>query len=158
MDMVPIDIYTLSSFLKEANQKTYANKNAPLVASTRLASKDYHYTRDNLIYHDTYFGSRDFIGEEVVYVDNKPAWGANYFGFIVNPEVLTEEVYDFLRQALRQAGDDVIPVRGPRELTEGNWQYRVSFEGDLSSFSGQEEISSSGVVVYRGHIHGGLIS
>ena len=58
---------TLAKFLNEANKATYANKTAPKVAPSRLKSEDYHFEKDGLIYHDTYFGGRDFIGEEIVY-------------------------------------------------------------------------------------------
>ena len=68
----PIDIKELADFLSEANKNTYANKDAPKVAPSRLESEDYHFEKGNLIYHDTYFGGRDFIGEEIVYKNQKP--------------------------------------------------------------------------------------
>ncbi|MEN9338195.1 MAG: hypothetical protein RIQ41_509, partial [Candidatus Parcubacteria bacterium] len=71
---------TLAKFLNEANKATYANKTALKVAPSRLKSEDYHFEKDGLIYHDTYFGGRDFIGGEIVYENEKPVWGANYFG------------------------------------------------------------------------------
>jgi len=67
-----MNIETLSKFLNEANKATYANKDAQKVVSSRLSSEDYHFEKDGLIYHDTYFGGRDFIGEEIVYEDRKP--------------------------------------------------------------------------------------
>ena len=34
-----------------------------------------------MIYHDTYFGGTNFMGEEVVYEDSDaPIWGMNYYG------------------------------------------------------------------------------
>ncbi len=69
-----MDIETLSKFLNEANKATYANKTAPKVTSSRLKSEDYHFEKNGLIYHDTYFGGRDFIGEEIVYDNEKPVW------------------------------------------------------------------------------------
>src|SRR3989344_9292985 len=153
-----ITVANLTSFLKEANQNTYANKVAIRVPPTRLGSKDYHYEKGDLVYHDTYFGSKDFIGEEVVYANGYPVWGANYFGFIVKLEVSTEETYNFLREVLVQPYDNAIPVRRPKELIQGEWQYRVSYEGELSCFRGQEQIFYAGEVVYRGFVHGGFIS
>ena len=64
-------------FLEQANKSTYANKDAPKASSSRLKSEDYHFEKDGLIYHDTYFGSRDFMGEEVVYKNTEPVWGLN---------------------------------------------------------------------------------
>ena len=74
-----MDLKQLADFLNEANKSTYANKDAPRASSSRLKSEDYHFEKDGLIYHDTYLGSRDFIGEEVIYKNNEPMWGLNYY-------------------------------------------------------------------------------
>ena len=87
-----IDPKELADFLNEANKSTYANKDAPKVAPSRLKSEDYHFEKGGLVYHDTYFGARDFIGEEVVYKDGEPVWAMNYYGFILKPEASTKEV------------------------------------------------------------------
>ena len=97
-----IDLKQLANFLNEANKNTYANKDAPKASSSRLKSEDYHFEKDGLIYHDTYFGSRDFMGEEVVYKAYEPVWGLNYYGFILSETTNEKELYGFLRQALVQ--------------------------------------------------------
>ncbi len=152
-----MNLKTLTNFLNDANKATYADKDAPKVHSSRLRSEDYHFEKDDLIYHDTYFGSRDFIGEEIIYKNNKPVWGANYFGFILDEDVDVKEVYDFLRKALIQEYDDVIPVRGPSSFLAGDKEYRFIVEGNLSNFSAKEEILFKNKVVYRCLLHGGLI-
>ena len=152
-----MNIETLTKFLNEANKATYANKTAPKVAPSRLKSEDYHFEKDGLIYHDTYFGGRDFIGEEVIYENEKPAWGANYFGFVIDEKVSEKDVYDFLRKALMQKYDNVIPVRGPSNFSADDKEYRFSADGNLENFSGKEEILFGGKVVYRCLIHGGMI-
>lgn len=148
---------TLAKFLNEANKTTYANKTAPKVAPSRLKSEDYHFEKDGLIYHDTYFGGRDFIGGEIVYENEKPVWGANYFGFVLDEKISEKDVYDFLRKALLQEYDDVIPVRGPSNFSIDDKEYRFSADGDLANFSGKEEISFGGKIMYRCLIHGGMI-
>ena len=153
----PIETTELEDFLKEANKSTYANKDAPKVASARLNSEDYHFEKDGLIYHDTYFGGRDFIGEEIIYKDRKPVWGANYFGFVLDKSVSEKDVYDFLRKALMQEYDDVIPVRGPGKFSIESKEYQFIADGDLENFSGKEEISFDGKIVYRCLVHGGCI-
>ena len=150
-------IEALGKFLNEANKATYANKNAPKVTPSRLKSEDYYFEKDGLAYHDTYFGGRDFIGEEIVYENEKPVWGANYFGFVLDEKVSEKEVYDFLRKALMQEYDDVIPVRGPSNFSVDDKEYHFLADGDLVNFSGKEEISFDGKVVYRCLIHGGMI-
>ena len=148
---------TLKNFLNEANKATYANKDAPQVASSRLRSEDYHFEKDGFIYHDTYFGGRNFIGEEIIYENGEPVWGANYFGFILDETISEEDIYNFLRKALMQEYDDIIPVRGPSNFSIDDQKYSFEVDGDLSNFSGEEKISFSGKVVYRCLIHGGTI-
>ena len=148
---------TLASFLNKANKNTFANPNAKKVASTRLNSHDYHFEDGNWTYHDTYFGSRDFIGEEIVYQDQRPMWGMNYFGFILADDVTDKELGAFLEKSIMQEYDDIIPVRGPREFSENDWTYRLSVDGDISRFSGQEEILRDEKVVYRLFLRGGYL-
>lgn len=152
-----IDLKELADFLEEANKNTYANKDAPKAVSTRPGSDDYHFEKGDLIYHDTYFGARDFIGEEVVYKDGEPVWAMNYYGFILKPEASTKEVYGILRPALMQKYDDILPVRGPKEYKEGESIYRNSAEGNLERFSGTEEIILRDEKVYNCWYHGGAI-
>lgn len=152
-----IDTKELADFLGEANKSTYANKNAPRAASARLKSRDYHFEKGDLIYHDTYFGRRDFIGEEVVYKNQKPVWGANYVGFILDDNLDERENGDFLRKALMQEYDDIIPVRGPKYFKEGNFEYKNTASGGLERFEGREEIFKDGKLVYYAIFHGGFI-
>lgn len=152
-----MDTKELANFLQEANKSTYANKDAPKVAPSRLKSEDYHFEKGDLIYHDTYFGGRDFIGEEIVYKNQKPVWGTNYFGFVIVDEVSEKDVYDFLREALMQDYDDIIPVRGPKNFSADDKKYNFAVDGNLTNFSGKEEISFNGKVVYCCFVHGGFI-
>ena len=152
-----IDLKQLVNFLNEANKSTYANKDAPKASPSRLKSEDYHFEKDSLIYHDTYFGSRDFVGEEVVYKDNEPVWGLNYYGFILSETTNEKELYGFLREALMQEYSDIIPVRGPKNYQNNDWEYNNSADGELNRFTGTEEIYRAGVLVYKCHYHGGFI-
>ena len=152
-----IDQKELAEFLNEANKSTYANKDAPKASSSRLKSEDYHFEKDNLIYHDTYFGSRDFMGEEIVYKNNEPVWGLNYYGYILSEATNEKELYGFLRQALMQEYSDIIPVRGPKNYQNNDWGYNNSADGELNRFTGIEEIYRAGVLVYKCHYHGGFI-
>jgi len=152
---LPIDV--LDSFLREANLNTYANENVKKASPLRHGSSDYHFEKDGLTYHDTYFGTTKFIGEEIVYKNNKPAWGMNYFGFTLNSEI-SEGMFDsVLRPALISGSGDNIPVRGPKEFINGEWKYTFNTEGDLANFTGLEEISKHNKVVCRLYCHGGFI-
>ncbi|MDO8669702.1 MAG: DUF5680 domain-containing protein [Candidatus Buchananbacteria bacterium] len=147
----------LTDFLDKANKNTYANKDAPKVLSTRLKSEDYHFEKGDLIYHDTYFGSRDFLGEEVVYKNNEPVWGMNYYGHILLAVTDEKELYDFLREALMQENSDILPVRGAKSYQKNDWEYKNAVNGKLNQFTGAEEIYRTGVLLYRAYYHGGFI-
>ena len=152
---LPVEI--LDSFLREANLNTYANKNVEKVNSLRPGSNDYHFEKGDLVYHDTYFGATKFIGEEIVYKGGRPAWGMNYRGFTVNSEI-SEGLFDaILRPALMFGPGENIPVRGPKEFINGEWKYTFNADGNLSNFTGIEEISKSGKVVCLLYCHGGFI-
>ncbi len=152
-----IALKQLADFLDEANKSSYANKDAPKASSSRLKSEDYHFEKDGLIYHDTYFGSRDFIGEEIIYKDNEPVWGMNYYGYILSETTNEKELYAFLRKALMQEYSDIIPVRGPMSFQDGDWEYGNSADGELGRFTGIEEIYRASVLVYRCNYHGRFI-
>ena len=152
-----IDQTELTKFLNAANKETYANKDAPKADSLRPKSEDYHFEQGDLIYHDTYFGGRDFMGEEIVYKADMPMWGMNYYGYVLNPNVSTKDAYVILRSALMQEYDDILPVRGPREYMEGNSKYVNKVEGTLDRFSGEEQIYLHDEIVYRCWYHGGNI-
>ena len=147
----------LEEFLKEAHRATYANKNAEKVEALRPGSHDYHFEQGEFTYHDTYFGGRDFMGEEIVYQSGKPVWGMNYHGYVLKDEISTEDATKILRPALIQDVGDMLPVRGPREYAEGDSQYANKQEGTLERFSGIEEIFLSDKPVYRCLYHGGGI-
>ena len=148
----------LEKFLIEAKKQTYANKNVEKVANSRLNSRDYEYKKDNLIYHDTYFGGTRFIGEEVVYVDNEIYWAMNYYGVTLD-ETLGEEAMDnALRPALMKVGEDgIIPVRGPKEFNNGEYKYSFNLEGDINYFNGTETIYKGNTKIYELKCSGGLI-
>ena len=152
-----MDHTELTDFLHAANKATYANREAPKAKPLRPSSEDYHFEKDDLAYHDTYFGSRDFIGEEVVYKTEKPVWAMNYYGFVLNDDISTADAYKILRSALMQEYDDILPVRGPREYSEGEYTYRNSVEGYLDRFMGTEEILLSSEVIYQCWYHGGMV-
>ncbi len=150
-------INVLDSFLREAKTNTYANENIKKASSLRPNSKDYHFEKGDLIYHDTYFGATKFIGEEIVYKNNKPVWGMNYRGFTLKNEI-SESLFDsILRPALMSGFGDNIPVRGPKEFIRGEWKYIFNTKGDLANFTGLEEILKNGETVCRLYCHGGFI-
>ncbi len=150
-------IAELTNFLHKANKNTFANANIQKAQSLRPGSLDYHFEDGDFAYHDTYFGNRDFIGEEIVYYNQKPLWGMNYFGFMLDESITTKELGNFLEKAIMQEYSDIIPVRGPKKFVENTWAYTLSVDGGLDRFSGIEKISHNDKVAYHLHIQGGFI-
>ncbi len=148
----------IEKFLVEAKTQTYANENGEKVSSSRLNSKDYEYKKDNMIYHDTYFGGTNFIGEEVVYIDNKIYWAMNYHGVTFDDSLGEEAMDKALRPALMKVGEDnIIPVRGPKEFINGEYKYQFEVIGDLNYFDGTETIYKNNKKIYELKCSGGLI-
>lgn len=147
----------LTNFLKIAKKNTYASETAKKVNSQRLGSQDYEYREGEFLYHDTFFGSRDFIGEEIVYKKEKPIWGMNYNGFIVDKNTDEKDIYTFLRKALAQDYDGIIPIRGPKNFKIENYEYKNNVSGGLDRFEGREEILKDKKLIYYAIFHGGLI-
>jgi hypothetical protein len=56
-----------------------------------------------------------------------------------------------------QKYEDEIPVRGPSNFSTDDKEYHFVAKGDLTNFSGEEEILFDGKVVYRCLVHGGII-
>ena len=149
----------LEEFLIEAKQQTYVNALVEKKSSSRLNSNDYEYVKDDMIYHDTYFGGTKFIGEEIVYVDNTPYWGMNYYGVTLDENLGEEAMDNALRPALMKVGEDksVIPIRGPKEFINGEFKYSFDVIGDVNNFSGVEIVYKNNVKIYELKCTGGLI-
>src|SRR5258708_37835186 len=153
-----LDIAVLARFLIDAHRNTYADKKAAKVPATRLRSFDYRFARGDLAYHDTHFGMRDFIGAEVIYRQDVPIWGMNYYGVILGDDAAEREVYDFLRDALKQECVEIEPARGPRSYRHSSWSYANTIEGQLDDFCGTELIHLGDRLLYRCRYHGGWVS
>ena len=149
----------LFNFLIEAKKQTYANENIKKQNSTRKGSNDYEYSNGDMLYHDTYFGGTNFIGEEVVYKNSDtPIWGMNYYGVTLDKSLSEEAMDKALRPALMKVGtDDLIPVRGPREYINGEYRYTFAVSGNLDYFEGEESIYKNDKKIYVLKCHGGII-
>lgn len=149
----------LHDFLIKAKKETYANENIEKKSPSRRGSYDYEYSDGVLTYHDTYFGGTNFMGEEVVYAaDDTPIWGMNYYGVTLDESLSEEAIDKALRPALMLVGtDEILPVRGPKEYTNGEYKYTFEMTGNLENFEGTEIIQKGNEKVYILHCHGGAI-
>ncbi len=146
----------LNTFIVKAKAATYVGSGQPS-PSCRPGSHDLEFRDGDWSYLDSYFGGRDFIGEEVVYFAGKPVWAMNYYGHILQPDLILPE----------QAGQ-VIKASLSKLYTEGRFlggfqypheqfTYIDTNEGEVASFHGREFISRGNVTVYELFYHGGLI-
>ena len=137
----------IEDFLIEAKKQTYANETIEKAKSTRQNSKDYEYKKDN------------FIGEEVVYIDNQTYWAMNYYGVTLDENLGEEAMDNALRPALMNVGKDktIIPVRGPKEFINGEYKYLFEVTGDINCFAGVETIYKNDKKIYELRCNGGLI-
>lgn len=144
----------LKEFLVKAKKNTYAGDGS-LSVSSRLSSKDLHYAEGDLHYIDTYLGSADFIGEEAVFENQVPVWGMNYYGKMLVPDI-PEGFSHCLKSALKVVPLEY-PFRGPAVFEHKEFTYKCFWQGNLSNFTGNEEIYFNVTGIYKLSFHGGMI-
>lgn len=105
----------MKKFLVRAKVNTYAG-DGDLSASSRPNSKDLHYIEGDISYIDSYFESTDFIGEEVVFENEKPIWGMNYHGKMLVTDI--PEGFSYcLKSALKAASPINVPGTGIYQIS-----------------------------------------
>jgi hypothetical protein len=146
----------LNTFIVHAKSVSYVGNGQP-VSSCRPGSHDLKFTDGDWAYLDSYFGGRDFIGEEVVYFKGKPVWAENYYGRILRSDLITPaQAGQVIKASLSKMYSEGRFLGGFEYLHEG-FLYTDANEGGLVSFRGQESISWSGETAYELFYHGGLI-
>jgi hypothetical protein len=147
----------LKKFLIGAKLHTYAagGENKAMVLSS--GEKEYIYEKDNLKYIDRYNGHEKFYGEENIFADNKLIWKMGYEGEIVSNVVSPDDIYDFLKKALRLVPGDK-PFRGPQEYIEKDFEYTNEIKGNMEKFSGVEKIFYKNELAYRLIYNGKMIN
>jgi hypothetical protein len=154
MSKVPVE--RLSAFIVKAKAATYAGGGARS-PSCRSGSHDLEFHEGAFSYLDSYFGGTDFIGQEVVYYDEEPAWAMNYYGRILEPAMITAaEAGRIIQESLSKMYEEG-RFLGGFEHDTGNGVYVDTSEGGVASFTGREWITRGGVKVYELIYHGGLV-
>jgi hypothetical protein len=144
----------LTRFIVEAKRHTYAGDGQP-ASSSRPCSVDLVYEHGDWRYHDAYCGTRDFMGNEIVYWRGRAVWGMVYYGRVLQPVALGE-LWPFLKRAL-QATYTESRFLGPSSYSEVGWRYEDTNRGTAAFFEGQEEIHYQDEHVYRLTYTGGLL-
>lgn len=147
-------VQELCSFLVRSKISTYSSGRKGTVLED--GSKELVFEEKDFRYRDKYFGFNPFLGQEVVFQKRQVLWGMNYYGGVFSKDVLPEETYDFLREALRRINEES-PLRGPENYANGHFCYVNCIEGTIIGFRGTEKISFKGREIYRLFYHGGII-
>ncbi|MBN2550744.1 MAG: hypothetical protein JXB15_16385 [Anaerolineales bacterium] len=146
----------LQDFIVRAKSASYVGSGAPSLAH-RPGAHDLEFHAPPFAYLDSYFGGSDFIGEEVVYYQERPVWAMNYYGRILEPTLITGaetgQVIKISLTVLYQQGRFL----GGFEHATPLGIYTDTNRGDVASFIGREWITREGLRVYELDYHGGLI-
>jgi hypothetical protein len=151
-----MDNPSLHDFIVRAKAATYVGGGQPAPAC-RPGSHDLKFSDGDWSYLDSYFGGRDFIGEEVVYFQGKPVWAMNYYGRILRPELISpaqagQVIKASLSEMYRQGR-----FLGGFVHKHAGFTYTDTSECNPTSFRGREFISVQGETAYELFYHGGLI-
>jgi hypothetical protein len=151
-----MDNQSLHDFIIRAKAATYVGEGRPAPAC-RPGSHDLEFKDGNWAYLDSYFGGRDFIGEEVVYYEGKPVWAMNYYGHILRPDLITPaQAGQVIKASLSKMYSEG-RFLGGFEYRHDDFIYFDNSEGSVISLRGREFISLRGETAYELLYHGGLI-
>lgn len=146
----------LEAFIVKAKAATYVGGGAKS-RSCRPGSHDLQLRAGDFAYLDSYFGSADFVGQEIVYYKGRPVWAMNYYGRILKPErIEAAEAGCIIQQSLSAMYQEGRFLGGFKHHT-ADGTYEDTSEGGVASFTGKEWITRDGIRVYELVYHGGLI-
>lgn len=154
--MTDDEIKAMEAVIVRAKAATYAGS-GPQLLPYRLGSHDLQFADGEWVYHDSYFGDADFLGQEVVYRRGAPVWGMNYYGRLLLPgRISASEIGQMIKRSLTLLYAEG-RFLGGFEHVAGDLRYTDETEGDVRAFRGVERIYLSGELAYRLRYHGGLI-
>ncbi len=151
-----MDIKQLSKFLVKAKINTYASSGEDGEKILPDGSKEFEFKEKEFRYRDRYFGFIPFIGEEIVWQNEKVVWGMNYYGKVVSEIIPSKQIYQFLQEALKRVTEEK-PFRGPNNFKKDDFKYTNEVKETIEKFEGQEIIFYKEQLVYKLNYHGGLV-
>jgi len=150
----------LNKFIGQATLNTYAGDGEEIKPS-EPGFHELEYKEGDFYYKDSYGGHFQSWGRETVWYKNKPVWTSLYGGGLekkyFGDKEFSHQTFEFLKKAM-SAGEkqEEFQPRGPKEFEEGDWRYQVKWNGDITKFSGHEDILYKGEVVFSHDFIGGL--
>ena len=85
------------SFLLKAKLKTYPTGGEGNERTLDDGTREMAFQEGNFRYRDSHFGFNPFIGEEVVWENDRVIWAMNYYGMVTDESVSAGDVYRFLQ-------------------------------------------------------------
>lgn len=149
-------IAALEKFIVMAKAKTYVGQ-GDMAPPSRSGAHDLVFTSGDWSYRDSYFGGTDFLGQEVVWFENAPKWAMNYYGYILQPDLINADISGTILKAALSKMYKQGRFLGGFEWVESRGTYRDSSTGDVAHFKGHEVIVVDNVEAYALDYHGGLI-
>lgn len=154
--MRDLSLPELHSFIVRAKANTYVGS-AAKVQSCRPASHDLQFVDGDWAYLDSYFGSTDFVGEEVIWYCGNPVWAMNYYGHILRLDLITPaQAGQMIKASLSRLYKENRFLSG-FQYSEGAFIYFDTNEGEFTRFTGREWIERDGIKAYELVYHGGLV-
>ncbi|MBI3631505.1 MAG: hypothetical protein HY219_01390 [Candidatus Staskawiczbacteria bacterium] len=147
-----INLNKLQKFITEARENTYASDSG-LVTNPRLhGSIQLEFEKADHFYRDIFFtGSKMFIGQEIVYHNNRPIWAMNYFG-----DEIDKTISVFLKESLLKLSQECRFGKSC-EFEKRGFKYQDEGRGSLEYFSGKEQIFQKNKDIYNLTYQGGLL-
>lgn len=151
----------MNRFLGKAALASYAGGGAETTPE-RQGFRELEYTEGRWSYRDSYTGYIRSWGTELVRYDGELIWNTLYGGGMTphyrGDAEFAHRTFEFLKQAFRTGEKkELFQPRGPKNLKDGDWEYRCDWNGDITEFSGHEAILYKGGVVFTHEFMGGLI-
>lgn len=146
---------SLKQFLMDSNSAGYAGGEEKKWIKEPDGSTTIPFEKDLWKSHDNFFGGEPYGGRTIVFYEGKPYWIMVYYGR-VEEKIDNDLVYKILRNALKQMPSSY-PFRGPKEFIEGEYVYTNFWKGEVDDFSGEEQITQAGKLVYKANYLGGLV-
>ncbi len=149
----------LNLFLGEASKSTYAG------GMTGISENGYKvlaYKKGDWSYQDRYTGWFRSWGTETIFYKGKQVWVQNYGGGMeekyTKDTKFAQETFEFLKKALK-SGEKTgqFQPRGQKFFKEGDWEYHSYLNGNISRFTGSEEIGHKGERAFFHDFIGGLV-
>ncbi|MEN8253491.1 MAG: DUF5680 domain-containing protein [Patescibacteria group bacterium] len=145
----------LKQFLIDSNNAGYATGEEKQWIKEKDASTTIPFEQGKWKSHDNFFGGEPYGGRIVVSYEGKPVWMMVYYGW-VEEGIDPDAIYAILRSALKQMPEDY-PYRGPKEYREGEYTYTNTWDGEVDRYSGSEQITQNGKVIYKADYVGGMV-